>query len=542
MRGWIVLWLACLTGPAFAADACSESQELDRYRLLRRMSLDLRGHMPSYDEYLALDQQAGVPDSLVDDYLASDAFRVAMRSYHRDLLWPNISTVQLTDIEMRLVDGKQGIMAVLGSSRRKKFRQGSGVETCGDFEQKEFDSNGFPVVEKITDPVSGKQYFQDGWVMVEPYWAPGTSVKVCAFDAQALPTSTGAATCPAGAPKQGPNACAVCDSSNGPGSARCGCGPNLRWCYSEGTDKTILASLEESLLRIVDAAVTGSMPYSSILTEKTTWIDGPIAFWMRHLTRTGTSRKAFNPTVPEDGTLPDDPDFTDPAFQAVARSGIHSGVLTHPAFTLRFQTNRGRANRARVAFAGQYFVPPSGVDTNCNETTDDLTERCTCRQCHMVLEPLAAHFADVAEAGSALMTDRTTFPIYRAECDPAVTAKIPQDCVRYYAIDTVAHKPGTLLPYQYLDADSVFHQLGMDQAVEGPAGMAKDLIETGQFHTAIVASLFHRLMGRELDLDATSAGNDVALHAAVVSDFAATDDFRALVRALVTADQYRRIR
>ena len=378
--------------------------------------------------------------------------------------------------------------------------------------------------------------------MVEPYWAPGTQVKVCAFDAQALPTSLGTAPCPEGAPKQGPKACVACDSTNASSTGRCGCGPNLRWCYSENTDKAILASLEESLLRVIDDAVMGATPYSQILTGEGTYVDGRIAFWMRHLSRAANTRKTYNPSVPEDGAVDDDPDYTDTVFAPLARSGIHSGVLTHPAFTLRFQTNRGRANRARVAFSGLYFVPPSGLDTGCNETTDDLTERCTCRQCHQTLEPLAAHFAGVAEAGSALMTDHEVYPLYRADCDPTISSKIPADCLRFYATEVTAHKPGTLLPYQYLDDDTFTHGLGLAAADEGPAGMAADLIETGQFHTAIVASLWRRLLGRELQLDDEAPGNDAALQAELVSDFAATDDFRGLVRAIVTSAQYRRIR
>jgi hypothetical protein len=39
------------------AKGCDRPVELDKYRLLRRLSVDLRGQVPSYEEHLALEKQ-----------------------------------------------------------------------------------------------------------------------------------------------------------------------------------------------------------------------------------------------------------------------------------------------------------------------------------------------------------------------------------------------------------------------------------------------------------------------------------------------------
>ena len=47
---------------------------------------------------------------------------------------------------------------------------------------------------------------------------------------------------------------------------------------------------------------------------------------------------------------------------------------------------------------------------------EDLTQRCTCRSCHRELEPLAAHWGQLAEAGLTALTDLARFPRVREDC------------------------------------------------------------------------------------------------------------------------------
>lgn len=74
-----------ITTAATAQDApageCSDAPELDEYQLLRRLSLDLRGRVPTHEEYSALDAEAGVPAELVASWVKTDAFAKVMRRY-----------------------------------------------------------------------------------------------------------------------------------------------------------------------------------------------------------------------------------------------------------------------------------------------------------------------------------------------------------------------------------------------------------------------------------------------------------------------------
>ena len=64
---------------------------------------------------------------------------------------------------------------------------------------------------------------------------------------------------------------------------------------------------------------------------------------------------------------------------------------------------------------GKYFIPPDPKDSMCETEGTDLTKRCVCRKCHETLEPLAAYFGAVAEAGSAVVNDLPVeYPDYNA--------------------------------------------------------------------------------------------------------------------------------
>ena len=98
--------LATLTLPCLAlaqvSPTCDQSRDLDKYQLLRRLSLDLRGRVPSYEEYSALDTETTVAPATVQSWLTTDDFRIAMRRYHEELFWPNVSNVQLNGTNAQL--------------------------------------------------------------------------------------------------------------------------------------------------------------------------------------------------------------------------------------------------------------------------------------------------------------------------------------------------------------------------------------------------------------------------------------------------------
>ena len=515
---------------------CEDTDSIDRYQLLRRLSLDLRNQLPSYEELVALDDPdlegtVDVPEALVADMIASDAFRVTMRRFHDSLLWPNVEGVQLMSNQYRLVSGQgQGDtpLSILSAGRRTKFR---GVaEGCGNFEQTEFDAAGRPDVPFTEHPQTGALFKQDGYVWVTPYWAPETQVKVCAFDAQALPT--------------GINPGIQCATSRGPQDAGCGCGPNLRNCYGPGTTEQIWTSMREQLSLMVDDVTVGGYPYSDLITTTRTWSNGVLDFWKRHLSQMLSLNRTFDAYTPSDGDLPEDPSYVDTEWREVERERPHAGLQTVAGYSLRFQTNRGRANRFRIVFASQYFVPSSGVDSEgCDPTAEDLTQRCTCRGCHVVLEPLAAHWAEISEAGSAVIHGLDEFPVYSARCDPTSSEfQGSLFCDRFYVMEEDAYNPGTLRTHQYADIDDDLHSSISAHIDEGPLGYAEDLLGTGLFHNSIVRHVYRYLMGRDMNLDSTDPDNELGLLAELAVEFQASDDFPALVQRIVLLDAYRRVR
>ncbi len=528
MKRLLIILLSLSVLPtAAAADECGASQELDRYRMLRRLSLDLRLRLPDYEEYTALDQFSEVPADMIDDMLASEDFRLAMRRYHEDMLWPNVNNVAIVDVMTVITPiSKTGpmkeIWAVRGTGRKKTWRQGAGNETCGDWEQTEFEADGMP--KTITADNNGIEYQQDGWVLVDTYW--GETIKVCAFDAQTADVGV-----------KGP-----CTDRRANSDRGCGCGPNLNRCFGPTTGRTILTQVREQLLLLIDDSTVGDRGYSEILTTQRTYMNGPIAHWKKHLAPMVNLNKTLNQTGPGDvdvsGAIPA---FTDMGWSAADRSGVHAGILTLPAYTLRFQTNRGRANRMRIAFTGQYFVPPAGGDADCDPDADDLTQRCTCRHCHQVLEPLAAHFAPIVEAGSSILNS-AELPVYNPKCDPTKSGKTAFLCNRFYVTDPDAYNPGTLLAHQYADIDDPLHNKLAENIDGGPSAWASTVIDSGQFHSTTVRTLFQHLMGREMVLDPLRSDNEIALLMLLAAEFQLSDDFRALVKSLVELPQYRRVR
>src|SRR5690606_13453212 len=81
---------------------CEVPREVDRYQYLRRLSLDLRGYMPTYEEYLALDGMEDVSAAIIQDMIRSEAFTAEMRRHHESCLWPNVSNVGVSDFTYQI--------------------------------------------------------------------------------------------------------------------------------------------------------------------------------------------------------------------------------------------------------------------------------------------------------------------------------------------------------------------------------------------------------------------------------------------------------
>ena len=64
---------------------------LDKYQYLRALSLDLRGELPSPEEYEALESLEDVSEALIDGYLISEQFADRAVRWHMAHLWTNIT-------------------------------------------------------------------------------------------------------------------------------------------------------------------------------------------------------------------------------------------------------------------------------------------------------------------------------------------------------------------------------------------------------------------------------------------------------------------
>src|SRR5688572_15563860 len=92
----LALPLAALFGATRAeAQVCEPDSKQEALSYLRRLSLDLLGRLPTYDELASVATNGAVDPSMIDAMLASEDAVVQLRAYHRDLLWANISNQRL---------------------------------------------------------------------------------------------------------------------------------------------------------------------------------------------------------------------------------------------------------------------------------------------------------------------------------------------------------------------------------------------------------------------------------------------------------------
>jgi hypothetical protein len=520
---------------AQVSPTCDQPREVDKYQLLRRLSIDLRGKAPSYDEYVALDAASSVPQSTIQSWLASDDFRIAMRRYHEELFWPNVTNVQIsnTNATLGLLTGPDA-WAIQSTGKRRQFRGVSDANTthgvqCGDFEQTQFNAGGtfVPATAGIrTTVVNGVTVKQEGWRMVTPYWST-TPIKVCAFDAMETLSVT-------------VNGRVIeCNTVDGDARPECGCGPNLRFCYgpTASVRTPILQAMREQLNQMVDRVTTGGQPYTELITARNAPTNGMLVFWKKNLApHLSYSRIVALPDPNEPLTSAN---WTDTTWRVEDRgSNLHAGVLTSPAFLLRFQTNRGRANRERIDFECESFTPPSQLETpaqGCSDSSGDLTKRCTCRYCHRQLEPMAAHFGNFSEAGTTLMMDLAMFPRTRASCVNSNSAF----CNRYYVTDDQADNPGAFLPYQYADAA---HPDITANLASGPKGRAMTIINDGTFARCAVKRTWSYFMKRDLRVLGTDPAEAAALATLTTGFRANNHSLPWLIEQIVSQPSYRRVR
>jgi hypothetical protein len=572
---------------------CEPPTHLDKYEYLRRLSLDLRGRLPSYDEYMALDLVEDTPantywSNLVDSFLASPGFKKQMRRYHEAKLWPNLGRTNFATNRSRLIPvGDKAInggahnrnrLMVFDVNLNKIYRGGTGdsrYQYCGDFEQTQFDPNGSPITQRTITPdeclLNNTQeactYQQEGWVWVQPYWEddPTKRVRVCAFDAQNLTHPMSSETTELN-----------CDDPFDRTEKQCGCGAQLKHCFVNTSSsrwnnpelphlldmgQLIRDSMREQVLRLVDDVSQGGYAYTEMIQSTRVHENGVLRFYRRHQSMMDFIEPFYRRSTLGEAAVDDLVDWHEPweAYDNIPNSR-HSGVLTLPAFLMRFTTNRARANRARTVFAGQTFQPPGEVPGELKG--DDLTKRQNCRGCHETLEPLAAFFSPFLESNFARRTD-TDFPIYDPKC---ISKSDDKHCNNHYITLDNHDFMGVLKSHRFFvepvetsfgevsfqlktlfSLQDTVHERSLLNNQRGPAGFAEDIINDGRFGRASVNAIFQHFMNRPFQSD-NSLDNENSLREKLIQDFsqgtASTSvfDLPSLVKTIVTLPQYRSLR
>ena len=176
---------------AASPQECAPDGPPDKYRLLRQLTLDLYGRIPTYEEYQALAPEPELSAATIDRLFTSDEYFVGVREYFRGLIWGGLPDDQNVIGTQRLLGRNATTNLYFVGNLRGTFRGRADV-MCLDQPQTTFDAQGRPVpISTFADTTcSGGTCRQEGYVMVTPYWST-TAIKVCAYDAQALTAGTG---------------------------------------------------------------------------------------------------------------------------------------------------------------------------------------------------------------------------------------------------------------------------------------------------------------------------------------------------------------
>lgn len=495
------------------AEVCGEEVgTLDKHRYLRAVSLDLTGAPPTLAQQDALALLDDVPEAWITEMLESDGFVDRFIRLHRSLLWNNIANVTLLNAGARLRLNPQGNFRTNGT--RNTLYRGASVE-CLD-EPLAFDENG-AIATTDVDGVT-----QEGRRDVVPFWDDGASVSVCGFNAQENLVSVTGTDCAAPEGRQDPG---------------CGCGPNLRWCGRGVDTAAVLASFRLSVEKTLEHLLREGRPYTEIFTTRLTYVNGPIVHYWRHWT--GMSSGVRNlPRPLALSALPELPFSAMDTWVPVTLPAVHAGVLTSPAYLLRFQTHRGRASQFYTTFLCKPFQPPSGPLPVADEAAlnePDLQRRAGCKYCHALLEPAAAYWGRWPQSGAGYL-DSESYPDTSAECLLCATtgASCPDDCSRFYHTVSIGGDDegflGQLESLLFLRPEHRSH------VEEGPGLLAMKSFATNELPACAVQTAAERLLGRALRAEETPLLEDW------IRAFSASGyRYRALVKAIVRSDLYRRV-
>lgn len=480
LRFWSMIFLSAafvVWTPFLQADVCKPSDPQTALQYLRKLSLDLRGYLPSPEEAEEVIQAGQVPQGLLDKMLRSPEALQQLDAYHRDLLWVNLGSFEIFGDEWRL-DGDGDKTPLWMPYRSKMFRASNEDLPCKN-EPAEFNDQGRPK----TTCSDGDKRCQEGFVMIRPYWAPDKEIKVCAFDAQA-------------AEKAGYGDKTVsCGMEEGRYAPECGCGPSMRYCQSRlgDTERKITQAMADQLLEYARHLIREGKPYSQVIQGETIRYNGVLVHFLRHqLSTIRELRYEVDAT-----TLPDLNFHQADRWVDVKQGPLFSGILTSPIYLLKFASQRGRAHRFYNAFLCKTFEAPAGGlppgQDSCHEEPN-IMKRCGCKYCHQTLEPAASFWGRFIPAAVATLPPDKYPPSLDKCTDPRSADN--EFCRTFYF--TRPTHPDEERYRGYLQAYVFADEIMKKNIEQGPRGLAQQAIQGGTFGTCTVRKLWNWFVGHPL--------------------------------------------
>ena len=524
---------------------CAPGATVDRFRLLRQLSLDLYGRPPTVDEYESVRALTEIDSARLQSMLATDEYFANVREYHRALLWgglePDFEVVaaprRLRRLAVRLPGAADDLWRQ--PNLRATYRGRTNVE-CLDQEQTTFDAAGRPVpITTFADATCrGGTCVQEGYVLVRPFWDPNVDYKVCAYDAQALTAGVSpGVTCGKVA---GTNA-----AGNPIADAGCGCGAGLRYCLPEPTHPAHVAirqALIDEPLRIFEQVVRSGQPYFDAFTTRTTFVNGPLIAFYEQLAGADVPLRAVNTVgyTTKVGAMPTVP-FLDSTWQPTTRDDIHAGVLTTPGYQLRLPTNRARVNRFYTAFRCEPFLPPAGgLPPDAGGSPEpNLRIRAGCSSCHGTLELAAAHWGRWRTSATYGYFDPAQINLDASFPECRTCTNCSAFCNQYFITAQTSTNPDELAAWRGFHRARIYLSAAEAQAMAvGPAGLIDEPAERDQVATCTVRTLAEHLFNRTLTDDEVLTWLPVMTEKFAASSY----QFDDLERQILESPTYRTLR
>ena len=515
-------------------DVCVPESEVQPLSLLRRASLDLRGRPPSFEEYESLrsaDDPLIAAEAMISEMLVSEEFYSEVRRYHRNLLFGRINRALTSAFpdQRELQQDENGVFFI--NSMRRNYRRN--WAHCLDQPQPDdkWDAEGRPQpIQTWTGPECGSDGTgicrAEGWVEVAPFWAPDTTVRICAYDAQDFEFGHD------GRP---------CDLPSRDGG--CGCGENLKNCAPGPEVRSpVRASIGEEGARLFEWIVREGRSYLDAFTTPMTVMDGRLVAYYRDL-----SGKALRHSqdIAYDADIASFPDleFNDQSWVPVQRGPSHAGVLTNAGFMYRFASNRGRVNQFYTKFYCDPFVPSAeGLPAEELNPSPNLRERDGCADCHQAIEPAAAHFGRWRINASYGYMDATVLD-FEGVLDGCSTCGTPSygpcnDFCNANLVTAENSEAETHALYGGLPLTAAYATEADLANVEiGPAGLVDEPAEARAVAQCAVRTMAEHLLRRPIE-STELAWIEEQTEAFVASGY----DFRAMVAGLIADERYRMTR